>query len=455
MDLTPIRILEIEIGQPLFSVTPEHKGQIYQRALCLVRLHSHPLGTIELDLVHGPISADACAQHIWTALSTQINMHLQQDTLPIVNNLDAEGLVSPDRTSCIQARADFLAAAPFVSIIVPTHERPERIPGCLDALLSLDYPHYEIIVVDNAPDTDITANFIHETYQDQPQIRYAREDHPGVSWARNKGVQAAKGEILAFADDDVIVDRYWLVELTKAFHVTSHVGCVTGLILSAELETPAQILFEQHDEESGYNDTWRFTRHIFSKQKRHVHLYKVALFGAGASMAFRADLLRSIGGFDPALGTQGLVQSGEDIAAFFKVLMRGYHVVYEPASLVYHKNRREYAALCQQIYHYGIGATAYLTKNLLDHPQLLLDLCIKVPYNILNDLLVNRSNRTQKGKQQAATYPKELAMMSRKGMLRGPFVYLKSRWVTRGQRQALTASEVDAASYVKKGKLVS
>ncbi len=451
MDLTPIRILEIEIGQPLPSVVPEDKGCIYRQALCLIRLHSHPLGTIELDLVHGPVSAGECAQHIWSALNTQINTHLQQDNLPTVRRLDAEGLLCLDTAHCIKEREDFLADAPFVSVIIPTHERPERIPGCLGALLSLDYPRYEIIVVDNAPDTDTTANFIRETYQDLPQVRYVREDHPGVSWARNRGIQSAKGEILAFADDDVIVDHHWLTELVKAFHVTSNVGCVTGLILSAELETPAQILFEKHDEQSGYNDAWRFTQHIFSKQKRHVHLYKVALFGAGASMAFRADLLRSIGGFDPALGTQGLVQSGEDIAAYFKVLMRGYHVVYEPASLVYHKNRREYTALCQQIYHYGIGATAYVTKNLLDHPQLLLDLFTKIPY----DLLTNRSSRPRKSKQQSTVYPKELATMSRKGMLRGPFVYLKSRWVTRGQRKALTTFGVDAASQVKKGKLVS
>ncbi len=77
MDLTPIRILEIEIGQPLLPVTAEDKGYSYQQALCLVRLHSHPLGTIELDLVHGPVSADECAHHIWNALRTKINAHLQ------------------------------------------------------------------------------------------------------------------------------------------------------------------------------------------------------------------------------------------------------------------------------------------------------------------------------------------------------------------------------------------
>jgi GT2 family glycosyltransferase len=339
--------------------------------------------------------------------------------------------------------------APFVSIIVPTHERQERIPACLHALLALDYPHYEIIVVDNAPETEATANFMHVNYHDHPHVRYVREERAGVSWARNRGIQSAKGEILAFADDDVIVDRYWLAELVKAFQVTSNVGCVTGLILSAELETPAQILFESHDEESGYNDHWRFNQHIFTRQKRHVHLYKIALFGAGASMAFNADFLRAIGGFDPALGTQGLVQSGEDIAAYFKILMQGYDIVYEPAALVYHKNRREFEALYQQIYHYGIGATAYLTKNLLEHPQLMLDLLTKVPYDLFMHM------RSSQKKQSSVIYPKELATMSRKGMVRGPFIYLKGRWMTRGHCKALAVFHVEEDVSVEKGSSVS
>jgi GT2 family glycosyltransferase len=447
--LAPIRILEIEIGQPLSPISPEDKGYSYQQALCLVRLHSYPLGMIELDLTHGPVNADDCAQHIWNALGAKISAHLQQDNLPAIRKLAAEGLQVSRTPRCIEERERFLKEAPFVSIIVPTHERPERIPACLHALLALDYPHYEIIVVDNAPETDATAKFMRENYHNDPRVRFVCEERAGVSWARNRGIQLAKGEILAFADDDVIVDRYWLAELVKAFQITPNVGCVTGLILSAELETPAQILFEKHDEESGYNDQWRFNQHIFTKQKRHVHLYKIALFGAGASMAFRADLLRNIGGFDPALGTQGLVQSGEDIAAYFKILMQGHDVVYEPASLVYHKNRREYAALYQQIYHYGIGATAYLTKNLLEHPQLMVDLFTKVPYDLL------MGTRASKKKQPSLIYPKELAALSRKGMLRGPFVYLKGRWITRGQRKVLALLQVDGNLSVEKGESVS
>ena len=240
MALAPIRIMEIEIGQPLPPILSEDKGYSYRQALCLVRLHSHPLGMIELDLTNGPVNADDCAHHIWNALGAKISMHLQQDNLPAIRKLGAEGLQTSHTPRCIEERERFLKEAPFVSVIVPTHERPERIPACLHALLALDYPHYEIIVVDNAPETDATASFMCENYHDLPQVRYVREERAGVSWARNRGVQAAKGEILAFADDDVIVDRYWLAELVKAFQITSNVGCVTGLILSAELETAAR-----------------------------------------------------------------------------------------------------------------------------------------------------------------------------------------------------------------------
>jgi glycosyltransferase involved in cell wall biosynthesis len=115
----------------------------------------------------------------------------------------------------------------------------------LRALLALDYPRYEIIVVDNAPSTSATADFIRQTYRDVPQVRYVREDRPGLSWARNCGLMAARGEIVAFTDDDVVLDPYWLIELVKAFHVADDVMCVTGLVLPLELETPAQFLLEE------------------------------------------------------------------------------------------------------------------------------------------------------------------------------------------------------------------
>jgi glycosyltransferase involved in cell wall biosynthesis len=432
-DLAPARVLEIEIGQPLLPVSAVNNetGQCYRRAMCLIRLHTRPLGVVDLQLDEGGMSANECAENIWRTLHNEINEHLQQDGLPAAAGLGVEGFPSASVPRCIEEREKFLVDAPFVSIIVPTHDRPERVTDCLRFLLSLYYPHYEIIIVDNAPSTSATRDFIEQTYRDTPQVRYVREDRPGVSWARNRGILAARGEILAFADDDMAVDRLWLVELVKAFNITEDVMCVTGLIVPMELETPSQLLFAGNLESRGYDRNWSFTRHIFEKRKRHIHLYKVAWFGAGASMAFKTAFLRSIGGFDLALGTNGLVQSGEDIAAFFQVIMQDYKLVYEPASLGYHLPRRDYANLQKQIYNYGVGATAYLTKNLLEHPQLLIDLFTKVPY----DLFRNRLARSLRGEVESTYYPGELSTLLRKGMLYGPFAYIWSRWKIRSLRK--------------------
>ncbi len=77
-----------------------------------------------------------------------------------------------------------------------------------------------------------------------------------------------------------------------------------------------------------------------------------------------------VGGFDPAL------QTGMDLAAFFQVIRQGYRLVYEPTALVHHTHRRRYKELEKQIYSYGVALTAYLTKNFLDNPQLLLEILI-------------------------------------------------------------------------------
>src|SRR5437868_4880905 len=93
-DLAPVRIVEIEVGQPLPDVSAfdEKTGQHYQRALCLVRLHTQPLGLLELQLDEHGVSAEEYASHIWRTLSEKINGHLRQDGLTAVNGLDVVGL---------------------------------------------------------------------------------------------------------------------------------------------------------------------------------------------------------------------------------------------------------------------------------------------------------------------------------------------------------------------------
>ncbi len=432
-DFVPACIIEVELGQPLppVSAVDAQTGQHYRRALCLVRLHTQPLGLVTLQLDEHGVSAEEYAAHIWRALSEKINAHLRQDGLPEVTGLSARGVSTPDTPACLEERARFVAQAPFVSVIVPTRDRPEQVGRCLRSLLALHYPRYEIIVVDNAPSSSATADLIQQTYRAVPQVRYIREDRPGSSWARNRGMMAARGEILAFADDDVIIDCYWLVELVRAFSRADRVACVTGLVLPVELETPPQFWIEEY---GGFSKG--FTRRIFDMAENHpktpLYPYTAGRLGTGASMAFTAAFLRSVGGFDPALGPGSTAQGGEDLTLFFQAVTRGYKLVYQPAALVYHPHRRDYPGLQKQIYSYGVGLAAYLTRCMLDTPRLLLDLVTKLPYGLFFML----SARSPKNSQKSQNYPKELTMLERKGMLYGPFAYVWSRWAVRNARKA-------------------
>lgn len=417
--LIPIRMLEIELGQPLptLSATCQASGTSYQRARCLVRLHDQPLGTIDITFDKHELAAQDYIPLLWHSLHESIIAHMQQDHLPPISRLDPEGIVTPTTPPCQEERAAFCATAPFASIIVSTHNRSEALSTCLSSLLAQHYPRYEIIIVDNAPSNNATAELIQHTYGHIPHIRYVREDRPGLSIGLNRGVAEARGEILAFTDDDVQVDSYWLLELVRAFNRADDVVCVTSLILPLELETHAQILFEEY---GGFSKG--FQRRVYDMREHHpgepLYPYTAGRFGTGAGMACRPAFLHSLGGFDPAL------QCGMDITTFFQAVRGGHTLIYEPAALVYHAHRRTYAELRRQIYQYGVGLTAYLTKNMLERPQLLGELLLKIPYGLYFTL----STQSPKNRQKSLHYPRELTMLELKGMLLGPFAYIYRKW---------------------------
>src|SRR5258708_27188523 len=433
----PVLIREIELGQPLptISVFDDKKGRCYQRAHCLVRLHTQPLGLVDFTFDTGELSPDVYASRIWQALGEQINAHLREDGLPEVTMLDAAGLPGLHTPRCLHERAAFLQRAPFVSVVISTRDRPDRLARCLSALLALQYPDYEVIVVDNAPSTSATADLIQQTYANEPKIRYAREDRPGPSAGRNRGIVEARGEIIAFADDDVVGDAYWLAGVARGFEPAENVACVTSLILLLELEPPAQLLFEAY---GGF--TRGFSRRIFDlrehRWKKPAYPYIVGACGGGASMAFTATFLQKEGGFDPALPV------GEDNAAFFRAIIHGYRLVYEPASLVYHQHRRGYPDLQKQLYGYGKGFTAYLTKIVIDHPLLIFDCLNKFARSLL--FLWRHGSPRPEEKKEAVHYPQELKRLERKGWLRGPVAYVRSRLAKGWTRHELVLAQAKA-----------
>lgn len=423
----PARMVEIELGRhlPAIAAYDEKTGRIYTRAFCVVRLHGRPLGIVEVQMEGDEVAGEVYAARIWQELGEKIIEHLREDGLQPVRELDVQGICSEGNEgtpSCLKERDKFYAHAPFVSVVVPTHERTAQLRRCLQSLLALRYPAYEIIVVDNAPGSSETADFIRQNYGDVPHIRYLCEKNRGAARARNRGIEAARGEIVAFTDDDAVVDADWLLEMVRAFGSAKDVACVTGLVLPLEMETPEQFWFEEY---GGFSKNFR--PRIFDRGRRDadspLHPYTTGQCGSGVSMACRADFLRCVKGFDVALGPGVAAQAGEDLAMFFQVITRGYRLVYTPDALLYHLHRRDYADLRRQMYAYGIGLGAYLMKNICDAPRLLFDMAAKMPYGLYFML----SHRSPKNTKKTVRYPAELSRLELKGMVYGPIAYMKGR----------------------------
>ena len=175
-DFVPILIREIDLGQPLpmLSAIDKQRERTYMRVRCLVRLHTQPIGLVDFTFESCELSPHKYALQIWQALGEQINMHLREDSLPEVSMLDTNGLPSMSKPKCLEEREAFLQRAPFISVVLSTRDRLDRLARCLPSLLAQQYPSYEIIVVDNAPTSRATADFIKQTYAAESRIHYVR-----------------------------------------------------------------------------------------------------------------------------------------------------------------------------------------------------------------------------------------------------------------------------------------
>ena len=399
----PIHIAVIDVGQPIADLDCTRVCEPpYAAAWILACRDGRPLGSIELPLDQRRISGEQLERELRARLGA-----------------------AWDRGAAHHAPR--LARA---TVVVPTAmSRLEQLQSCVRGLTELDHPDYEVIVVDNRPAGAPPV--------DLPGVRVVRETRPGISAARNRGLQEASGEIVAFTDDDVEVDRRWLRALGERFARAPEVAAVTGLVVPAELETPAQIFFEQSGSglDRGYapltfERAGRFQimrRDENEGTERVQSLYEMGELGLGSNMAFRTDALRAAGGFDEALGTGTPTRGGEDLAILVQLLDAGRRLAYEPAAIVYHTHRASIEDLERQIYGYGVGFTAMLTAVALRTPRHFVGLAAVVPAwlrSLRDPDSAKRANRTP-------DFPAELGGTELRGMLAGPAAYLRARVIQR------------------------
>jgi glycosyltransferase involved in cell wall biosynthesis len=228
-------------------------------------------------------------------------------------------------------------ALPFVSVVVPALDEEATIATCLDSLLRTDYPpdRREFIVVDNGS-TDRTAEIIRRA-----PVRYLLETRRGTARARNRGIEASRGEILAFTDADCVATTGWLRGLVSGF-AADGVGAVAGDVLPLPPRTAAQ---------------------RYAARARHLSPYRYLRrptfpFAVTANLAVRREVFSKIGLLDPDS------PRGGECADFCTRLRRhtGMRIEVAPRAPVFHRYRESARALFRQHFGYGQGH-AYLYEK--------------------------------------------------------------------------------------------
>lgn len=413
-----IMLAELELSQPLSPLLPP--ATTTQPARLLVRLHGHPLGILELSLPESGLEPSALAAMVWARLSGPITRHLRSDGRTEVVGIPPQGLRGA-QAACSWRASLPAGATPAAALIVNTCGG-ERLCRTLAAATGQDYPNFELVVVDNRPASPAVRNLLSERFAGQPRLRYVAEERPGLGRARNAGLHSTAAEIVAFTDDDVLLDGSWLSWLVAGFSMADRVGCVTGLILPLELETPAQLLFEEFVGWSKRLEpkVWDRDRNRFDHP---LYPYTVGIFGSGASAAFRREVLLELGGFDDQLGIGTPACGGEDLDVYTRLVLNGHRLAYQPAAMLRHAHPRDMQRLERQTRLYGAGLGAMLTKHLVHSGRTRRELLRRLPAGLAYAL----GPRSPKNARKPQGYPRRLTLFELAGMAYGPIGYVRSR----------------------------
>ena len=393
-----VKLLDIEFSEP---INPIRGLERYEKIRILVRYRGVPIKWVEM--YNNPWLAIIPAEQVRVAIFEQIGKELTKVIL--TEKLD----LKPKPNDLL----------PPISVVICTRDRTDLLKGALEAILALDYPDREIIVIDNAPSNNSTAELVARL-----PVRYVKEERPGLDWARNRGIAEASHEIIAFTDDDVRPDRGWLRGIAAGF-VDPTIMAVSGLVAPAELETEAQIQYE-----FGYGGMLQYL-HCFKVDGSNLTAQKLlwaSAYGVGANMAFRRQVFEDVGNFDPALDVGTPTRGAGDIEMFHRILAKGYSTFYEPTAFVWHVHRRSGDALSRQLRDNGRGFGAYLLtcdRNRTVSRGAILHFAV---FNWLNWWLLRRL-------RQPGWFPRKLVVSELLGALQSPFAYREAQ--LQAQRLAL------------------
>jgi O-antigen biosynthesis protein len=245
------------------------------------------------------------------------------------------GLTRRDRTSkpALASIRDAFGESPFgstpawprISVVVCTYNGAKSLPACLTGLRELEYPDFEVIVV-NDGSTDSTPEIVRRF-----GFRLISTDNGGLATARNIGLRAATGEIVAYLDDDASPDPHWLHYLALSFEDGRFAG-VGGPNLPPK---------ESRAVASCVADAPGGPTHVLVSDCEAEHI-------PGCNMAFRKKALEEVGGFDPQFHV-----AGDDVDICWRLSAAGQELGFSPAAFVWHQPRTSVGAYWRQQRGYG------------------------------------------------------------------------------------------------------
>lgn len=233
--------------------------------------------------------------------------------------------------------------APTVSVIVPVWNGERTIRDLLESLLQIDYDKekLEVIVVDGNS-TDKTRDIVAEY-----PVKLIVEKRRGLNVARNTGVKASSGEIVAFTDADCVVPKEWVRKLVRNFQ-DPDVGCVGGTVKGYG-----------SDFTSIYGDNSVMPVMRLFRQREKLDMVKLFLrYPAGCNMAFRREAILKAGGFD-----ENIHFSCDEVEFVERVCQAGYKMILDPEVLILHKHRTTVKGILKQAFQYGRGSGNLLKKK--------------------------------------------------------------------------------------------
>lgn len=234
-----------------------------------------------------------------------------------------------------------------VSVVICTRNREDKIANAIESVLANEYPSFDLTIVDQST-SSATEGAVTPIAERDSRLHYLHRDQAGLSRAYNTGVENSTGDVLAFTDDDCIVDASWIADIVRAFEEQPDAELLYGAVVPLG-ETPDEI------------DGTPLLRFDAPERLSERDGYRVV--GMGANFAARRSLFHRVGPFDTVLGGGGPLRSSQDYDMTYRAIRSGAVVLLRPDVAIRHDGLREDADWPALLTAYGTGDGAFYTKH--------------------------------------------------------------------------------------------